>query len=269
MKFSGNLDKMPVTLSEGGTSVEYSLVLGPDTVAINPLIGKPIRLRFEGQINCIVCGRVTKKPFGQGMCFPCFNTSPENSECIIRPELCEGHLGKGRDPEWELAKHMKPHFVYLALTNGVKVGVTRHDNVPGRWIDQGAWRVIRLADVPYRRIAGEIEVFLKDYVTDRTDWRRMLRNERDENIDLVAEKNRLLDFLPESLGQYYCEDDTIVELNYPVPAYPQKVNSVGFDKTPEIQGVLTGIRGQYLYLDDTNVLNLRKHSGYLISLEHE
>lgn len=267
MKYLGNLDKMPVSIDAATGIVQYHLVLGADTVALNPLIGQSIHLHFEGRINCVICGKVTKKPFGQGMCFNCFQTSPENAECILRPELCEAHLGKGRDPEWEQAKHNQPHVVYLALTSGVKVGVTRTDNIPSRWIDQGAWKVIRFAEVPYRRLAGEIEVFLKDYVTDKTDWRKMLKDERDNSADLVAEKNRLLDVLPEDLGQYYAEDDSVLELHYPVQAYPAKVNSLTFDKEVDVRGKLVGIRGQYLLFDGGQVINLRRHSGYLVSLE--
>lgn len=264
MVFEGNLDKMPVQL---GNPVRYSLVLGSDTLDINAHLGERISLRFDGRINCVVCGKETKKVFGQGFCYPCFRSSPENSECIIRPELCEGHLGKGRDPQWELAKHVQPHIVYLALTSAIKVGVTRVDNIPSRWIDQGAWKVIRFAETPYRQLAGEIEVFLKDYLTDKTDWRKMLKDERDENLDLLDEKNRLLDVLPPEFGEFFCEDDEVVEISYPVLEYPAKVNSIGFDKEPNIEGRLVGIRGQYLILDGGRVLNLRKHSGYWIRVE--
>jgi hypothetical protein len=266
MNYQGNLDKMPVSIDADGL-VQYSLVLGADTVPLNALIGQRIGLRFDGRINCVVCGKLTKKAFGQGFCFSCFQSSPENAECIIRPELCEAHLGRGRNPEWEQAKHNQPHVVYLALTSGIKVGVTRTDNIPGRWIDQGAWKVIRFAETPYRRLAGEIEVFLKDYLTDKTDWRKMLKDERDDQADLVHEKNRLLDQLPEDLGQYYAEDDSVLELRYPVAHYPVKVSSLTFDKEAHVEGKLVGIRGQYLIFEGGQVLNLRRHSGYWIGME--
>ena len=63
--------------------------------------------------------------------------SPQNSECIIRPELCRAHLGEGRNPDWEKEHHLQPHIVYLAQTDVIKVGVTRSTQVPTRWIDQG------------------------------------------------------------------------------------------------------------------------------------
>ena len=57
-------------------------------------------------------------------------------ECVIKPELCRAHLGEGRDMEWEREHHLKDHYVYLAVSSGVKVGITRDTQVPTRWIDQ-------------------------------------------------------------------------------------------------------------------------------------
>jgi hypothetical protein len=264
MKYSGNLGKMHVQHTD---PITYDLELGEQALRINDVIGKQIRLSFAGRINCVNCGKITKKAFGEGYCYPCFISAPSNAECVIRPELCEGHLGKGRDPEWEEAKHNQPHVVYLALTSGVKVGVTREANIPDRWIDQGAWKVIRLAETPYRRLAGEIEVFLKEFVTDKTNWQRMLKNEMDTEADLLAEKESLLNELPEELGQYYSENDEVLEFNYPIAHYPKKVTSLNFDKTPEIAGQLEGIRGQYLIFASGEVLNIRKFSGYWVDVE--
>ena len=50
-----------------------------------------------------------------------FSEMHENSECIIHPERCQGHLGGGRDPEWEAMHRVKPHIVYLSQTSGIKL----------------------------------------------------------------------------------------------------------------------------------------------------
>jgi len=147
MTASGNLSKMRTQIDG---EVEYTLVLGDDHIEMNDLIGTEISLSFTGQINCVSCGKLAKKAFGQGFCYPCFINSPMNAECIIRPELCEAHLGKGRDPEWEKKHHLQKHNVYLALTSKVKVGVTRHDQIPTRWIDQGAWKALVIAETENR-----------------------------------------------------------------------------------------------------------------------
>ena len=87
------------------------------------------------------------------------------------------------------------------------------------------------------------------------------------STDLLAEKESLLNELPEELGQYYSENDEIMEFIYPVRQYPAKVNSLNFDKTPIIEGEVNGLRGQYLMLADGQVLNIRRLSGYFVDFE--
>ena len=261
----GNLKKMSVSL---GDTVQYELDL-IEKVRMNDLIGAQISLNWTGQIVCTCCGKVTKKSFGDGFCYNCFISAPEAAECTLRPELCRAHLGQGRDPEWERRNHDQPHIVYLAASDIVKVGVTRITQVPTRWIDQGASAAIRLAQTPNRYEAGVLEVALKEFFSDKTNWQRMLKNEIDPSIDLVEEKWGLHDQLPSDLTQYFSEDDEVITLNYPVIAYPNKVSSLSFDKTPVVNGKLTGIKGQYLIFDGGQVINIRKHTGYTIELISE
>lgn len=261
MEASGNLSKMKTEL---GSEVEYSLYLGDDIIEMNDYIGSEVSLTFNGQINCVSCGKITKKAFGQGFCYNCFMNSPMNAECIIRPELCEAHLGKGRDVEWEKKNHLQPHYVYLALTSKVKVGVTRMDQIPTRWIDQGAWKAIAIAKTSQRQEAGLIEVSLKNHMGDKTPWRDMLKDVRDTSLDLLALRNKAITLIPEDLKKYALPEGNVTELNFPVDEYPEKIKSLNFDKTPEISGTLVGIRGQYLIFEEGEVLNIRKFSGYHI-----
>lgn len=249
------------------TPVSYSLKFGDELVAMNPLIGNHITLNFEGDIFCISCGNKTKKSFAQGFCYPCFINAPEASECIIRPELCRAHEGKGRDIEWEKTNHLQEHFVYLAVSSGLKVGVTRSTQIPTRWIDQGASSAILFAQVPNRYLAGCIEVALKEFVSDKTNWQKMLKNELAE-VDLEEEKSRMEELLPRDLQDYIADSDEITNIEYPVENFPLKIKSVSFDKDSKISGELEGIKGQYLYLDFDRVLNIRKHTGYYISLSY-
>ncbi|MFW6329076.1 MAG: DUF2797 domain-containing protein, partial [Alkalispirochaetaceae bacterium] len=255
--------KMRVELAR---PVSYTLPLGEQSVTMNDLIGREVGLNVTGEIRCIRCDRKTSKSFGQGFCYPCFRDAPENAECIVRPELCRGHLGEGRDPEWEQEHHNQPHAVYLALSSAVKVGVTRWTQIPTRWIDQGAAAALVVARTPYRRLAGEIEVASKELFTDRTNWQRMLKDERLEEADLAAERERLLDALPEHLRQYAFCDSEVQEIHYPVATPPEKVRSVNLDKEPITTGELAGIRGQYLIFRDQRVINIRRYSGYVIEL---
>ncbi len=269
MEWTGNIRKMRSTL---GDVVSYKLplydVLEPGVeVDMNELIGKEIQLRFHDQINCVVTGRKVNKTFGDGMSYEAWRNSPMAVESVIRPELSRIHEGIAlRDEAWEREHHLAPHITYLSLTSGIKVGVTRDTQVPTRWIDQGAIEAILLAETPYRQAAGLIEVALKNYVADKTNWRRMLNNNIDDSSTLLEKKEELLSLIPEELQQFISKDNTITKINYPVTQYPEKVKSIKFNKAPLIQKKLLGIKGQYLLLEDDLVMNLRSQAGYRITI---
>lgn len=251
-----------------GEEVEYQLPIGEDLVNVNQLIGQEISLVYQNQIICIKCGRETVKSFNQGFCYPCFRDAPEAAEWIIHPELSKAHLGiEDRDLTYEQEVQLKPHVVYLSLTSGIKVGVTRGTQIPTRWIDQGAIKAIKLAETPNRYLAGMIEVSLKDHMADKTNWRKMLMNVYPE-VDLIDKKHEAKTLLDEEYHQYIIEKNEILDLNFPVLDYPIKVKSIGFDKVPKYTGKLVGIKGQYLLFENGIVLNIRKHGGYVINLDY-
>ena len=245
-------------------TVDY--YLGEQQIHVNELIGNEVEFKYGGEINCTVCGKKTKTSFGQGFCYNHFMNAPQASPCIIRPELCEAHLGKGRDVEWEEKYHNVKHYVYLAVSSAVKVGITNGKNLPYRWIDQGASSGIILAEVPYRRLAGEIEVALKEQFTDKTNWRKMLTNDVIDGVDLEEIKWELEETLPSDLSQYLSEEDEITEINYPVLQYPTKVTSVNLEKVPQFRKKLVGIKGQYFLFEDNSVINIRKYTGYNVEI---
>ncbi len=265
MQQEGNILKMR---TEAVSPVSYYLPVGNDEIPMNQLIGAKIKLEFTGQINCISCGKKTKTSFAQGFCYSCLQKAPEASESILRPELSKAHLGIARDMEWAKKHDLIDHYVYLAVSNEIKVGVTREHQVPTRWIDQGASYVIKLAKAPNRHIAGVIEVFLKSHLADKTNWRAMLQNKILKDIDLVQEKRETAQLLPSELQKYIAVDDTVTFLQYPVERYPEKIVSTNFDKQPVIEGSLSGIKGQYLMFGENQVLNIRKHSGYYLRVEY-
>ena len=235
-------------------------------VVISDFLNKQISIEWTGKIVCQSCSKDTKKSFGEGFCYACFLSAPEAAPCILRPELCQAHLGIGRDVEFEEKNHNQPHVVYFSANDFIKVGITRSTQVPTRWIDQGAAQAMEIAIVPNRYIAGVLEVALKSFYSDKTNWRSMLTNKTDDSIDLIEEKWKIAEKLPHDLNQFWSDQDKIVELNYPILQYPEKVTSLGLDKTPLIEGTLTGIRGQYLFIDGNKVLNVRKHTGYEVQL---
>src|SRR6056297_85371 len=263
MKAEGNLLKMSTRHPE---RVDYYLNIGDEQVYVNDLIGHQLTLAWEHQINCIRCGRKTSKSFFQGYCYPCFLKAPETAPCIVHPEQCQAQEGIARDMEWSKTHCLIDHYVYLAVSSGLKVGVTRHTQIPTRWIDQGASYAIKIAKTPNRYTAGLLEVDLKRHFADKTNWRNMLSNKIDTHIDLLEQKRKAKDSVKKEFAEYFIDDNEIVEINYPVKEYPAKVKSLTFDKENQISGKLVGIKGQYLIFDQGQVLNIRKHNGYVVEL---
>lgn len=262
----GTLSKMT---SELGDPVAYALPLGEHRLPLNELIGKPLSLRYTGNIYCDNCGRATKRSFSQGHCYPCMQKLAACDMCILKPEQCHYHEGTCREPEWGDSHCMIGHIVYLANTSGLKVGITRESQVPTRWIDQGATQALPIFRVATRQISGFVEVELAKAMADKTNWRAILQGDN-EPIDLAARARTEIPLIESALGDIRDRfgPDTIepltadvVSIRYPVSVYPDKIKSFNFDKQPVAEGTLIGIKGQYLIFD-TGVINIRKFTGY-------
>lgn len=266
---SGILTKMSVTNSGQATAIvaKYTLSLDNEALELNRFIGKQLNIEYLGSIFCIKCGRKTPKSFGQGYCYPCFISAPENEECVFRPELCRAHLGQARDLEFAKQHCLIDHYVYLAWSGGLKVGVTRHHQIPTRWFDQGATKAIILCKTPNRYSAGMVEVELKKIFADKTNWQNMLKGKVDEILRLKGEKAKALEYINGKGLVYTIENDNEYEIEYPITDYPEKVKSFSFDKEAAFKGVLQGIKGQYLILEGGVVLNVRNHGGYMVEVK--
>jgi hypothetical protein len=153
----------------------------------------------------------------------------------------------------------------LSKTAGNKVGVTKESQIPTRWIDQGAIQALIIARVPYRQAAGAIEISLKNHISDKTNWRKMLQNEINQD-SLLSIRDELFSKLEDEYSEYLVREETLYDINFPVIKYPEKVKSLTLDKVPEIEEKLVGIKGQYLLFENDLVFNVRRHSGYLIEL---
>jgi hypothetical protein len=259
----GVIKKMQTEFVEGGP-VEYTLPVGSELVSLNLKIGKGIGLRFTGKIFCVHCGTQIKKSFSQGYCYKCFVTLPETDMCIVSPEKCHFAAGTCRNSDWGRAHCFIEHTIYLANSSGPKVGITRSYQRLHRWMDQGAIQALPLAVVPNRLMAGKVEVILKKFISDRTDWRKMLKGDVNE-IDLEAEAAELVDHLPDIM-EIDILDEVEVKIQYPVASYPRAVKSFNLDREPIISGTLQGIKGQYLIFDN-GVINMRKYGGYEVDVE--
>jgi hypothetical protein len=120
-------------------------------------------------------------------------------------------------------------------------------------------------------LSGDVETILKQYVADKTNWRKLLKGEA-QNINMAQAADLLLNEseadLEALLGglnhkDYQWLDTAPISMRYPVLEYPEKINSHNLDKEPVLEGKLMGIKGQYLIFD-TAVINVRKYTSYLV-----
>jgi hypothetical protein len=265
--YTGGIRKLKSRLAD---PIQYALPIGEVELSLNDYLGKTLTLTFAGDIYCVYCQRKIKKSYNQGYCFPCAQTLAQCDFCIIKPEKCHFHLGTCREPEWGKAHCFIPHIVYLANTSGLKVGITRETQIPTRWIDQGAVQALPIFRVKNRYHSGLVEVAMKKWVADKTDWRKMLKGQG-ENLSLCEKRDELLekvecvDTFNEDLSVEVLENQQVVSIQYPVLAYPQKITAFNIEKTPTISGTLLGIKGQYLIFDN-GVINIRNLTGYVISI---
>ncbi|MDA9557732.1 DUF2797 domain-containing protein [Vibrio sp.] len=267
---TGTLKKMR---SELGDQVNYFLPVGEEDVALNPLIGKTLTLTHTGHIFCSNCAKKTKKSYSQGHCFVCMRKLASCDMCIMKPETCHYDQGTCREPQWGEDNCMVDHYVYLSNTSSLKVGITRHTQIPTRWIDQGATQGLPIFKVKTRYISGLIEVELAKHISDKTNWRTLLKGDG-EPMPLEQRFAELLPLVEDKIAEIKQEfgddaitllDNAITPIHYPVEQHPIKITSHNFDKNPEVTGTLQGIKGQYLIFD-TGVINIRKFTSYEVEV---
>lgn len=256
--FAGILQKMQ---TEYNDPIQYFLHSDAGRFCLSEFVGKKMIFSFSEHIECLRCKKKIKKTYQDAYCYPCFLQAPETAPCIIFPEKCQAHLGLGKNIEWEQQYHNCKHYVYLAFSSCVKVGIT--GSVLTRWMDQGASYGTILAETPNRYLAGCVEVELKKFYTDKTPWQKMLQNEFNLEVDVLTEKKTALSYLSKDLLEQIQPNLTAeyFSLNYPILRYPQKIQTLQPEKTPKMEFELWGIKGQYL-LTSLGVINLRKYGGH-------
>jgi hypothetical protein len=261
MLYKGVLTKMQTEFLE---PIQYYLIFDNDFIHMNQLLNKTIHMKLVGH-QCLSCG-LDRPIYRQGFCKTCFFDKPLAGDWIMRPELSTAHLGKeDRDLEFEKQVQLQPHIVYLANSSNVKVGVTRKTQVPTRWIDQGAHEALEIVEVPNRYLAGITEVALKDYVADKTNWRKMLKNDI-EDANLLDWREKLKQYIPDEAVAYFIANNSETHINFPVDQYPEKPSSLNLKKQIEYSGKLVGVKGQYLIFEDNTVFNIRANEGLVVEI---
>lgn len=270
---TGTLEKLSSQFNaDTGQQVQYALPIGEQKIGLNQYIGRTITLTHTGNIFCSSCGKKTKKSYSQGHCFVCMKKLASCDMCIMKPETCHYAEGTCREPQWGEANCMVDHYVYLSNTSSLKVGITRHTQIPTRWVDQGATQGLPIFKVKTRQISGLIEVELAKHIADKTNWRTLLK-EDGAPLPLEDHFTQLLPLIEPTIAEIKAQfgDDAvevlssdITAIDYPVEQHPKKIVSHNFDKEPVVTGTLQGIKGQYLILD-TGVINIRKFTSYEVT----
>jgi hypothetical protein len=261
MQYQGVLTKMQ---TEFTNPIQYYLVFENDFLNLNQALGKKIKIKFVGY-QCLSCG-LNLQIFRQGFCRDCFFKIPQAGDWIMNPELSKAHLDiEDRDLDYEKKVQLQPHIVYLVNSSNVKVGVTRKNQIPTRWIDQGAHEAIEIVEVPNRYLAGITEIALKNHVSDKTNWRKMLTNDV-LDLNLVEIRDSLRQYIPEEAQEYYIASNAETNIHFPVLQYPKKLTTLNLEKTPQYEGVLKGIKGQYLLFENDVVFNVRSSEGYVVEI---
>jgi len=235
-----------------------------DLIFLNQIIGKKIKIHKTGYC-CLSCFE-NLQIFANGFCKKCFFESPIAGDWIMKPELSKAHLGiEDRDISYEKKVQLQNHIVYLSKTSGIKVGVTRSNNMSTRWIDQGAIEAVELIEVPNRYLAGIAEVKLKEKFSDKTNWRKMLTSNFEE-ADIIKNKKIALDELGSEFEEFFKTDSEVMKFNYQIDKSIDSVKSVSLKKSDDIEGKLIGIKGQYLIFEDSSVFNVRSNEGYVVDI---
>jgi len=264
MKLTGINYGLTHVLDKFDQPLQYYIKLSDDEYPLNSVVGAKLSLTFQDKIQCVHCGRVIKKTFNNGYCYPCFKSLPENDICIVKPNLCHYDNGTCRDEQFAAAHCMKPHYVYLAVSSDVKVGMTRECNSMKRWGDQGAVQAVPIAKLPTRKLAGELELQLMDHYPDKTNWRKMLKGDVPE-LDLIEVRNQALAYITDDFASHILGEEQPVQFVYPIKQAVTKITSYNLDKAPVIEDTLVGIKGQYLIFED-GVINMKKFAGYQLEL---
>lgn len=252
--------------------IHYEFVTDEGKLPLNAFIGQQVQLRFTGQRKCIACGRSVKKLYQNGYCFPCVTTLAECDLCIVKPHECHFHKGTCRDESFGQSHCMIPHYVYLAFSSDVKVGLTRKGRELRRWVDQGASAAVLFAQTTTRKQAGELEMVLATTLPDKTNWRKMLALDAptEDMLDKLRQtKLEALALLEErdEFGEVKV-DEQIHTFHYPRLTSEFALKSLSLERDPITEGQLVGVKGQYL-LFTHGVFNVKKHAGMRVEISIE
>lgn len=238
--------------------------VGGHKIPISQWLGSQVRLEFTGAIHCSNCGQATKRSYSQGHCYNCFKRLARCDLCMMAPTRCHYDKGTCREPQWGESFCFAPHLVYLANSSDLKVGITRPGQEFTRWTDQGAEQGLVILYTDTRQLAGAMEATLTQWVSDRSNWRKLI-SEQATPLDLRAQADALLARLAKlPTGAALAPSQQPQQLTYPVQAYAAP-KSLKLKVGEVLEGELLGIRGQYL-LFEQGALNVRNLTSMEVTI---
>jgi uncharacterized protein DUF2797 len=253
---------------ELGAAVRYALEVGNVEVELEARLGAQLRIESLRRVTCRNCGTVTERRYGDGYCYRCFSTLARCDLCVVSPDRCHYAEGTCREPEWGETFCMRPHAVYLANSGGAKVGIARLDNVPGRFIDQGASAAMVVMTTATRQQAGFVEKAIARHLREQSDWRAIAAQTPIE-IDLEALLKQLRRAAAAALEELdvrfphqlkWVAHPQRLDFSYPTLGRVVRLEQLRLDPERALGGALIGVRGPYL-LFEQGLFNVRAHSG--------
>ncbi len=274
---TGTLQGLDATVTAEGCELypRFALKLVDQSLCLEEWVGKSVRLSWLGY-QCLECGTDIPRTFSGGYCYECFATLARCDVCFVSPNRCHDAAGTCREPQWAADVCMQPHSVYLAVTSGPKVGITRQGREHRRWVDQGATSALKIIDAPSRRAAGCIEFAFARVLSDRTDWKKLIVGQR-KDYDLGTLARQLRDRHPdldvllpkEDLtrgGARWVQNQTVTVIHQPRNANSPAIRLKLDESAPVLYERFHGVLGGYL-LFESGVLNVREHCGILLRVE--
>jgi len=215
-----------------------------------------------------------KKNYRNGFCSTCFGKLASCDICSIKPNLCHYQFNTCRDKVWAEKNCFHDHYVYISKTSSLKIGITKYKQIPYRWVDQGAVQALPIIKVKSRYQAGLVECLMKNYIPDKTNWKKMLLSEV-EGTSIIEKRKFLLDKTAKKIEVMnkglkskikILSNLNPININYPIKKNPKIIKVFCLsDNNNEYSDVLIGIKGQYLIFEQS-IINMKKLLGHEISI---
>lgn len=253
-------------------------------IPLTHLVGEDVEITLEGLEICTSCGESAQT----SPCGAC-GTEPPFANCVKQParectyQNCPYDSFKQRNCSEQFA-------VYLAVSDRVKVGISRTNRLQTRWREQGASHAVRIATAPNRYEAGLIEAAIdvaREEIAAVLDtrvlsqgsqtWSTMLSDPVETLIDATVLAG---DHFPAGTEDWYRFSDRdrdqirsaiaripALSPGRPTESFPHaKIGALShLSEDDPVTATFIGIRGQLL-VTEAGYINCNTHGGHRIRI---